>query len=766
MNGKRDNIDLIVSTAELTSVFDRKSSLSTLLQDIVVMVAEHMNSDVCSIYLYNKKDDELVLSATVGLSESSVGRVRMKLGEGITGLSLKELRAIREARASAHSGYKSFQNINEEQYEAFLAVPIKKGLNRIGVITLQHRKPAYFGSRDTAALKAIASQLAASIENSQLLIGLQTKHESHEEFNNLRIPGSGEVRAAVSGKAYYLNEKREPDFIAYETLVSDLEIQGCADPDETELECIQLDVTAFDKALELSMAQLEHLQVSVDDSLSDVAGMIFTAHFLMLRDDNFTGQMRKLIENGAKPDEAVRTVTNRYADIFRNSEMPGIREKVQDIKDLEHRLLANLYGDLFETADYSSNIVVADNIFPSELVKLWLQKSKALVLCGSGITAHISILARSLSFPLFMTDDRRILRVPRDAELLLDTTIGILYVNPSVEIKSSYSNVVESVPVFGDSEVPVITETVNGVRITVQANINIIHDVEVADSVNAEGIGLYRSEFPFIIRNEFPSEEEQYRIYRKIFSKSDGKECILRTLDIGGDKMPGYTDGGVEANPFLGFRGIRFSLGHPEVFQDQIRAMLRAGDGWNLKIMFPMISSIDEFQTAKALVDGCIRDLEDEGQPANKNPLVGAMVELPAAVEIIDELSSAADFLSIGTNDLIMYTLAVDRTNEKVRSMYKAWHPAVLRSLKKIADQALANETELSVCGEAASNPEFLRFLIGLKIRKFSVDPLKIPEVKAAVINSNTRVCEEFAEEALSSATVARAEQIFKKARS
>jgi phosphotransferase system enzyme I (PtsP) len=356
--------------------------------------------------------------------------------------------------------------------------------------------------------------------------------------------------------------------------------------------------------------------------------------------------------------------------------------------------------------------------------------------------------------------------VPRDAELLLDTTIGILYVNPSVEIKSSYSNVVESVPVFGDSEVPVITETVNGVRITVQANINIIHDVEVADSVNAEGIGLYRSEFPFIIRNEFPSEEEQYRIYRKIFSKSDGKECILRTLDIGGDKMPGYTDGGVEANPFLGFRGIRFSLGHPEVFQDQIRAMLRAGDGWNLKIMFPMISSIDEFQTAKALVDGCIRDLEDEGQPANKNPLVGAMVELPAAVEIIDELSSAADFLSIGTNDLIMYTLAVDRTNEKVRSMYKAWHPAVLRSLKKIADQALANETELSVCGEAASNPEFLRFLIGLKIRKFSVDPLKIPEVKAAVINSNTRVCEEFAEEALSSATVARAEQIFKKARS
>ncbi|MBI9107483.1 MAG: phosphoenolpyruvate--protein phosphotransferase [Spirochaetales bacterium] len=764
MNSKRDNIDLIVSMAELTSVFDRKSNLSTLLQDIAVMVAEHMSADVCSVYLYNKDAEELVLRATVGLSSSSVGRVKMKLGEGITGIALKELRTIREARASLSPGFKSFKNINEEEYEAFLAVPIKKGLNRIGVLTLQHREPDYFSSRDASAMKAIASQLAASIENSQLLIGLREKrekHESNEEFENIRIPGSGGIRATVLGKAYFLNEKRKPNVIAYDVLASDSEIEGCSDPDETEEECILLDLLAFDKALELSMSQLEELQVSVDDSLSDVAGMIFTAHFLMLRDENFTGLMRSLIEKGGKPDEAVRTVTNQYADIFRNSDLSGIREKVQDIKDLEHRLLANLYGDISKTADYSTNIVVADNIFPSELVKLWLQKSKGLVLCGSGITAHISILARSLSFPLLMTEDRKILRVPGDSELLMDTTLGFLYVNPSEEIKASYRNVVEPVSVFGELDIPEMTETTDGVRIKVQANINIIHDVEVAVAVNAEGIGLYRSEFPFIIRNEFPSEEEQYRIYRKIFKKSNGQECILRTLDIGGDKIPGYTEGGHEANPFLGFRGIRFSLGHPEVFQDQIRAMLRAGEGWELKIMFPMISSLDEFLTASALVKGCIRDLEVEGIPANNKPLLGAMVELPAAVEIIRELSAAADFLSIGTNDLIMYTLAVDRTNEKVRNMYKAWHPAVLRSLKKIADQAYSDGTELSVCGEAASDPEFLRFLIGLKIRKFSVDPLKIPLVKSAVINSSFHDCEDFAGKALAVETLNQAEILF-----
>jgi len=761
MNIKRDNIDLIVSAAELASVFDKKTSLSTFLQDIAVMVAEHMNSDACSIFLYNKEDEELVLRATVGLAPSSVGRVKLKIGEGITGLALKELRAIREARASANPGFKSFENINEEEYEAFLAVPIKKGLNRIGVIILQHRKPDYFNSRDTAALKAIASQLAASIENSQLLIRLSEKPEAHEEFENLRIPGTGEIKAAVTGKAYFLNERPSLDSIAYTDLVSDIESHGCSDPDETEVECIHLDVAVFDKALELSMTQLEQLQVSVDDSLSDVAGMIFTAHFLMLRDDNFTGRMRTLIEGGAKPDEAVRAVSNQYADIFRNSEMPGIREKVQDIKDLEHRLLANLYGDSFETADYSSNIIVADNIYPSELVKLWLQKSRGLVLCGSGVTAHISILARSLSFPLLMTDDRRILKVPRNSELLLDATAGFLYINPSIEIKNSYSNVVKSSLSIGDKIIPETTETLDGVRITVQANINIIHDIEVAESVNAEGIGLYRSEFPFIIRNEFPSEEEQYRIYRKIFSKSEGRECVLRTLDIGGDKMPGYAGGSEEANPFLGFRGIRFSLGHPEVFQDQIRAMLRAGAGWKLKIMFPMISSIDEFLSAKAIVAGCVRELSEEGQAFNNKPLIGAMIELPAAVEMIKELSSAADFLSIGTNDLIMYTLAVDRTNEKVRAMYKAWHPSVLRSLKKIADQALNDGTELSVCGEAASDPAVLKYLVGLKIRKFSIDPLKIPDVKSAIIKSNAASCEKFAEDALAAETLAQADLLF-----
>ncbi len=762
MNGRRDNIDLIVSTAELASVFDKKSSLSNLLQDIVEMVAEHMSADVCSIYLYDKKSEELVLRATVGLSPTSIGAVRLKMGEGITGTALQELRPIREASASKNPNFKFFQDIYEEQFEAFLAVPIRKGLNRIGVITIQHREPNYFSRRDTAALKAIASQLAASIENSEWLMSLSAaKKDLSSEFYNLSIRGTGASAGTVRGEAFLLNVRRAQSNVSYQSLVPGDELQSCRDSEDDTC-CTDVNLTAFDRALELSMNQLEELQSSIDESLADVAGMIFTAHFLMLRDDNFTGQMRQLIEAGFKADESVRRIVSQYSDIFEKSDLPGIQEKVQDLRDLEHRLLANLYGESLDHADYSHNIVIAEDIFPSELVKIWLQRSQGLVLYGTGITAHISILARSLGFPMLITGDRRVLSIPGGSELFMDTRMGLLHVNPSRDIVESYATRLGKKAFEDFSAIPEQTFTADGERIMVFANINITHDIKTAVNVKAEGVGLYRSEFPFIIRNEFPSEEEQCRIYRKILQRAEGRECILRTLDIGGDKIPGYASNTSEANPFLGFRGIRFSLGHPELFQDQIRAMLRAGDGFKLKIMFPMVSSVDEFLEAKELVEKCIDFLKNDGAPANLSPELGAMVELPAAVEAIDDLAEAADFLSIGTNDLIMYTLAVDRTNEMVRGMFKPCHPAILRSLKRITEGALAAGTELSVCGEAAGEPGILKYLIGLGIRKVSVDPLRIPELKNMISGWTLDDCNAFMSQALYAKTVKEAEALFK----
>jgi phosphoenolpyruvate-protein kinase (PTS system EI component) len=268
--------------------------------------------------------------------------------------------------------------------------------------------------------------------------------------------------------------------------------------------------------------------------------------------------------------------------------------------------------------------------------------------------------------------------------------------------------------------------------VQVLANVNILQDVQTAVDHGAEGIGLYRSEFPFIIRNAAPTEEEQLHIYRRIIERMGGRETVLRTADIGGDKLMD-TAYQPEQNPFLGVRGIRFSLANTELFRDQLRAMLRAGVESDLRIMFPMVSSVEEVEAGRSEVEASIDALRREGIPHNNNPKIGAMIELPSAVEAVAELAEAADFLSIGTNDLVMYLLAVDRTNERLGKLYRNYHPAVLRALKRITDGVGGKVTELSLCGDSAADPALIPFFIGIGIRKLSVAPRRIPEVRRRV---------------------------------
>ena len=265
------------------------------------------------------------------------------------------------------------------------------------------------------------------------------------------------------------------------------------------------------------------------------------------------------------------------------------------------------------------------------------------------------------------------------------------------------------------------------------ANINLLNELVLAERYQAEGIGLYRSEFPFIVRSGFPSEEEQYRIYRTIVEHMGSRPVTLRTLDIGGDKMLSYFPSVDEANPFLGLRALRFTLRNKGIFVQQLRAMLRAGVGADFGIMFPMVSSLDEFLQARDIVQECCHELAEQGVEFNPAPRLGPMVELPSAVEIAAELAREADFLCIGTNDLIQYVLAVDRTNKHISEFYVPYHPAVLRSLKRIADAAAANRVPVSVCGEMAGDPKMIPFLIGIGIRELSMDLRLLPRAQATL---------------------------------
>jgi phosphotransferase system enzyme I (PtsP) len=636
-------------------------------------------------------------------------------------------------------------NIDEERYESMLAVPIKRGLNRIGAMVLHHKKSDYFDIQDTRAIQAIASQLAATLENVEILMEIHgdraERHPEEELPPSAVIRGKPVSTGLAAGTAVTFG-RRSGQFRLY----------------EHEHEFGEEGASRFHRAVKLSQEQLEALQFEVEDDYSDVASLIFSSHLLMLRDEEFVGRMRREIDNGLHPESAVVRVVNEYVDIFSESDNTRLREKTQDVKDLGHRIIRNLAEEADDAGDYKHQIVVASELFPSELVKIATQHAEGVILLDGGITAHISILARSFGLPVVLTRDKRVFQLPEETELIVDAYQGTIYVSPDDEVMRTFvANLRAKSSEIEPETLPEESWTTDGVRVEVQANINISHDVKTARRHKAEGIGLYRSEFPFIVRNDFPTEEEQYRIYRRIIGTMGRGEAVLRTLDIGGDKVLAQPDF-EESNPFLGYRGIRFSLGNEDLFRDQLRAMLRAGRDVTLKILLPMISSLDEFRASREVLTTCLSDLAAEGVPHNDQPLLGAMVELPSAVEVIEGLSREADFLSVGTNDLVMYLLAVDRTNDRIGSMYKHYHPAVVRALARIVEAARAFDTPVSMCGEAAADPSMLDFLIGIGFTIFSVEPGQVPALKRAIAEVSQADAARVAQAMLGMETVAEME--------
>ena len=375
---------------------------------------------------------------------------------------------------------------------------------------------------------------------------------------------------------------------------------------------------------------------------------------------------------------------------------------------------------------------------------------------SGGASSHLAILARSFAIPLVIADQPELLALPPGAKILLDAEIGNIYINPAEDVIKTFARRNKEREALGKLKQAVFpeTRTKDGARVRLLANINLLSDVKAALEFKAEGIGLYRTEFPFIVRSDFPTEEEQFVIYKRLVESMGGKEIVFRTLDIGGDKVLSYYNFGKEENPFLGMRSIRFSLRHKDIFEQQIRAILRAGAKANIKIMFPMISSLDEFLEAKDVAAKCVKDLKRENITHHPNPPIGMMVELPSVLEIIDELSAAADFLSIGTNDFIQYMLAVDRTNEKVADLYLPHHPAVLRALNRVVKAAQKFNKDVSICGDMAHDERYLPYFLGIGIRSFSVNSLYIPKIQSAVARIKIKEAEIQAKKILAGAKV------------
>lgn len=735
-----DHLTLLLEIGQLNWVFKDSATIEKLLSKMVAMVAGHMQADVCSIFIFDDAKGELILQANTGLKKGVVGKIRLKSGEGIAGTVFEKNEPLMLNDGFAHPRFRYFKGSGEERFKSFLSVPITGGAGPLGVMTLQRQTKRPFDPNDLKALQIAASQLATILENVRIIrkyqrgVSGEPGRAAKEHLDSAFLKG----KAASRGYAY-----------AKTALATGVErFQELARRNFDR----KYGAGDLQKALKKTESELETLQKAVEARLSDAASMIFTAHLLILKDQSFLNGMTALIQKGKNPPEAVIAVAQKYIARFQASSEPYIREKAQDIEDLATRIIRHLAGKEARLTLLRNHIVVAGDLYPSDLLKLSAEGVRGIVLLSGGVASHVAILARSLQIPMVIINDPQTAGISDGDMILIDAEQGNIFVNPAPDVVNEFRDRIDaSLAAKAPPVMRAVTHTKDGVRVNLMANINLIKDLDVLKNLVCDGIGLYRSEFPFIIRKNFPTEEEQYVIYKKLAEGAPSGAITFRTLDIGGDKTPSYLAAAKSGNSFLGLRSIRFSLKYQDIFVQQIRAILRAGANCELKIMFPLICSIEEFRQAKTIVLECIASLAKSGEAFHEHPQIGMMVEVPAVIEIIEEFARIVDFFSIGTNDLVQYMLAVDRTDEAVGEYYIPHHPAVLRAIKRVADAGRTCGKEVSVCGDMANKKEYLKYLIGCGIRNVSMNTIYLAENQRAIAAIDAGEAEEMALRLLSS---------------
>lgn len=699
---------------EVNSAKDLKSALGI----IVLRVKEAMGSQVCSVYLLDPQANRFVLMATEGLNKRSIGRVSMAPNEGLVGLVGTREEPLNLEDAAAHPRYRYFAETGEERFASFLGAPIIHHRRVVGVLVVQQKERRQFDEGEEAFLVTMSAQLAGVI--------------AHAE-------ATGSIRGSIdrAGKsktqeAKFVGVAGSPGAGVGTALVvlppADLEVV----PDKPVTD-IDSELTLFQSALEGVRSDMRALSAKLATQLRPEERALFDVYLMMLDDASLGSEVTHIIKTGQWAQGALRQVVGEHVSRFELMDDAYLRERASDVKDLGRRLLAYLQQARQQTLVYPDNtILVSEELTPAMLGEVPEGKLVGLVsVMGSG-NSHVAILARAMGIPTVMG----LVDLPYSKvdgiEMIVDGYHGEVFTNPSDILRKQYSAVVADERELAKGldalrELPCVTT--DGYRIPLWVNTGLLADVARAQQRGAEGVGLYRTEVPFMINQRFPSEKEQLAIYREQLAAFHPLPVTMRSLDIGGDKSLSYFPI-KEENPFLGWRGIRVTLDHPEIFLVQCRAMLKASEGLNnLRILLPMISGTHEVEEAMHLIHRAWGEVRDEGTDVPMPP-VGVMVEIPAAVYLTRELARQVDFLSVGSNDLTQYLLAVDRNNPRVADLYDYLHPAVLQALQHVVTEAHAEGKPVSICGEMAGDPAAAVLLMAMGFDSLSMNATNLPKVK------------------------------------
>jgi phosphotransferase system enzyme I (PtsI) len=516
------------------------------------------------------------------------------------------------------------------------------------------------------------------------------------------------------------------------------------------------EIGRFEAALIQTRMQILEMQQRIAESIGAKDAAIFDAHLLVVEDRTLIDEvLRKLEAELCNVEWVFQEVASNYAETLSKIDDPYLRERAMDIEDVTKRVVRNLQGKTPKAflAATEPHILVAHNLTPSDTAMMNRERVLGIATDLGSRTSHTAIMARSMNIPAVVGLHNITEKLETGQQVLLDGTDGLVIVDPTKETLAHYGEV-ESRRVKVVAKLKELRETKSTTRdgrhIVLSANIELPNDVEAVKANGAEGIGLYRTEFLYLNRGTLPTEDEQYETYRKVAERVAPEPLIIRTFDLGGDKVaPGTVDVFDEMNPFLGWRAVRFCLDNIDIFKTQLRAILRASVVGNVKIMFPMISGLDELRRAISVLEECKNELGKSGIEFSEATEVGAMIEIPSAAISADMLAREVDFFSVGTNDLIQYAIAVDRVNEKIAHLYEPTHPAVLRLLKMIADAAHANDIWVGVCGEMGGDLATIPLLIGLGMDELSVGATLVPRVKRAVQTLAVPECQQLIEDSL-----------------
>lgn len=697
---------------EVNAAKDLKAALGIIVQ----RVKESMGSQVCSVYLLDPESNRFVLMATDGLNKRSIGKVSMAPNEGLVGLVGSREEPLNLEDAASHPRYRYFAETGEERYASFLGAPIIHHRRVMGVLVVQQKERRQFDEGEEAFLVTMSAQLAGVIAHAEATGSIRGLGKQGKGIQEAKFVGVAGSPGAAVGSAVVVLPPADLDVV----------------PDKS-VDDIAAEMELFGKALEWVREDMQELSAKLAKQLRKEERALFDVYLMMLEDAALGGEVRAIIKTGQWAQGALRQVVNAHVARFELMDDAYLRERASDVRDLGRRLLAYLQEERKQQLTYPENtILVAEELSPAMLGEVPAGKLVGLVSVQGSGNSHVAILARAMGIPTVMgAVDLPYSKVDGIA-MIVDGYHGEVFTNPSAELCKQYRAVVEEERqlVKGlDALRSLPCETLDGHRVPLWVNTGLLADVTRAQERGAEGVGLYRTEVPFMINERFPSEKEQMQNYRGQLAAFHPLPVTMRTLDIGGDKALPYFPI-KEENPFLGWRGIRITLDHPEIFLVQVRAMLKASEGMNnLRILLPMISGLQELEESLHLIHRAWGEVRDEGVDIPMPP-VGVMIEIPAAVYQVRELARQVDFLSVGSNDLTQYLLAVDRNNPRVADLYDFLHPAVLHALKLVVDGAHAEGKPVSICGEMAGDPAAAVILMAMGFDSLSMNATNLPKVK------------------------------------